>query len=452
MSEIVLLTFISNCTINNKNNCQIFVGDSTEQWDKDSKELRDWITLMEKDKNAQTITLQHNLRNTEYIVNASNAVSDNLSDPKDETDLTKMKKNMIGNPNYYFSNEHHFDPWILIQAVIEKEFSSNKEPVVVLTGNRGDEISNWLKRNLNRNVIFLPQKKLDDSTLQEINEFLNEPTGVLVTCESTFHGAQARNIIIMLENPQIPSIRNVILRTTSFAYILDNRNVNKGAVIVPGLEIDDTLPHYIKHSASYYENNENLPEHVIAEAVINEHYNDNLRNNVFIITNKEEEMFSHLNKVFGDKHKIIHCKNTQDIEKTNKIAKSIIVYPESYPFAYYHIKKGQDIIMFPLQYDMGFDNRDAFELKYRNMILSVRPEFALVIDGDCSMYAPCIEWKEFKIDSINLQPIQGQHNELRNKPISREEKERLQQIIEQLEQQLAQIEANKQKPDNPEES
>ena len=79
-------------------------------------------------------------------------------------------------------------------------------------------------------------------------------------------------------------------------------------------------------------------------------------------------------------------------------------------------------------------------------------EVALVIDGDCSMYAPCIEWKEFKIDSFNSQPIQGQQNELRNKPISREEKERLQQIIEQLEQQLAQIESKKQKPDNPEES
>ena len=203
--------------------------------------------------------------------------------------------------------------------------------------------------------------------------------------------------------------------------------------------------HYIKkHSASYYKNNENLPEHAIAEAVINDHYNNNLRNNVYIVTIKEEEMFSHLNKVFGDKHNVIQCKNKQDMEKTNKIAKSIIVYQESYQLAYYHIKKGQDMIMFPLL--------DVFERTYRNMILSVRPEFALVIDGDSSMYAPCIEWKEFKIDSFNSQPIQGQQNELRNKPISREEKERLQQIIEQLEQQLAQIEANKQKPANPEES
>ena len=137
----------------------------------------------------------------------------------------------------------------------------------------------------------------------------------------------------------------------------------------------------------------------------------------FIITNKEEEMFSHLNKVFGDKHNVIQCKNKQDIEKTNKIAKSIIVYHgyKSYRKAYFHNQNGQDMIMFPLQYN--------FDLKYRNMILSVIPEFALVIDGDCSMYAPCIELKEFKIDSINSQSIQGQQNKLRNKPISREEKE-----------------------------
>ncbi len=75
---------------------------------------------MEKDNNAQTITLEHNLRNTEFIINASNAVPDNLGDPNDEKDFTKLEKNLTGDSNYYFTNEQNYELWILVTAVIEK--------------------------------------------------------------------------------------------------------------------------------------------------------------------------------------------------------------------------------------------------------------------------------------------------------------------------------------------
>ena len=404
---------------------------------------------MEKDNNAQTITLEHNLRNTEFIVNASNSVPDNLGDPND---FTKLEKNLTGDSNYYFINEQNYTLWMLVVAVIEKLFSNNNEPVVVLTDHSEEILYNYLKKHLNRQVTFLPQKDLNDSNVQDINNFLDEPTGVLVTSESTFHGAQARNIIIVIVNAQFSSIRNVILRTTAFAYIIDHRNGPRGAETVPGLEKDNNLPHFIsKHQAFFYNNNKQCPEYIIAETVIKEYFKNKLRNNLYIIANNKKEMFSYLNKVLGDKLEIIQCENTQDVEYINKKAGSIVIYPKYFSISYDYIKEGQNMIMFPTEYALQPEIEDFFESKYRNMILSVRPEFALVIDGDFSLYAPCIELKDFKLNSLNSEYISTQvvnsvvQNKVKSKPIyiSKEVKERLcqkrNQARKQLEYDLAQI-------------
>ena len=74
-----------------------------------------------------------------------------------------------------------------------------------------------------------------------MKEYLEKPEGILVTNMDTFNGAQARNIIIIGNHSA--NLRNMIMRTMSFAIIIHKRDTFKESV--PGLVRDDNLHEYI---------------------------------------------------------------------------------------------------------------------------------------------------------------------------------------------------------------
>ena len=79
-----------------------------------------------------------------------------------------------------------------------------------------------------------------------MKEFLLRPEGILVTDIESFNGAQAKNIIMILDGNNAYSgkvIINMIMRTTSFVIIIHNNNIFNQSV--PGLVRDNDLHEFI---------------------------------------------------------------------------------------------------------------------------------------------------------------------------------------------------------------
>ena len=89
----------------------------------------EWIIQMEKRYNAKKITLKHNLRNLETIVN--------LADLFNYSNMNKASVtqgyNMTGPECYHYHNIHKLDKGMLARAAILKYFKIKpQEPIVVL--------------------------------------------------------------------------------------------------------------------------------------------------------------------------------------------------------------------------------------------------------------------------------------------------------------------------------
>ena len=207
----------------------------------------EWIIQMEKRYNAKKITLKHNLRNLETIVNLAYLFSD-------YDKVSAIPSNNIPGPEcYHYHNIHQLNKDMLARAVILKYFKHKPhESSLVLTeliSSSSENIYNNLKKNFstNRNVVYLPSEKLPgadyEKHIREVKEYIKKPDGILVTDIESFHGAQARNIIIISDYNSRPTMRNMIMRTLSFAIIIHNKDIFKESV--PGLVRDDNLHEYI---------------------------------------------------------------------------------------------------------------------------------------------------------------------------------------------------------------
>ena len=213
----------------------------------------EWIYQMEARYNAKRIILKNNMRNAETIMNVSSCFDRNDEYGNPNRDRVIPKKNIQGPVCYHYQNSHFFEKEMLIRAAIQKYFDQPKESVLVITENMDSRITRKLYTEVqeyfsaDRNVVYLPED--DDyidykENIEEVKMYLEKPEGVLVTDIQSFHGAQARNIIIILnENCSSMNLKNMVLRTMAFAIIIHNDNINQA---LPGLVRDFSLHEHIQ--------------------------------------------------------------------------------------------------------------------------------------------------------------------------------------------------------------
>ena len=216
----------------------------------------DWIKQMKERYNAMKISLNNNMRNSKTIVNVSTCFDqktfENLIKPS-----AKLNKNLTGPACYYYHNIHKLDQSNLAKAAIMKYFPCITESVLVLTDNIRDgktqSIYDKLKKYFlsDRKTVYLPFRKNHlhySRHIRKVKEYLKHPEGIFITDSHSFNGAQARNIIIIANNNRktynmpYTSIRNMIMRTMSFAVIIHYEDME---ILVPGLVRDENLHEYI---------------------------------------------------------------------------------------------------------------------------------------------------------------------------------------------------------------
>ena len=207
----------------------------------------EWIKNMEERYKAKRVHLKHNLRNTETIVNL--AACFDFNEVRRIQSLKKASfipnKKITGKKCYHYYNIHQIDEDKLARAAIRKYELLKLESVLVLTQipidqNIYDNLQEYFSTDCN--IVYLPRTSgsMDDEKhIREVKEYLEEPEGILVTDIYSFNGAQARNIIIIVYNHEhYENIRNMIMRTMSFAIIIHNVDIKQS---VPGLIRDDNL-------------------------------------------------------------------------------------------------------------------------------------------------------------------------------------------------------------------
>ena len=210
----------------------------------------EWIIQMVKRYKAKRIILKHNMRNTETIMSLSNCFTERIVSKKKELPKADVipKKNIIGPMCYHYINIHNLDDKLLARAAIRKYFPGQHESKLVLLdcGIRGtqSDLYTSLKKYLSRDrkIVYLSGAD-DEKQIGEVKEYLENQEGILITDRMSFHGAQARNIILIADHRlnRDFNLRNMILRTMSFAIIIHKDEKQS----VPGLVRDDNLHEYI---------------------------------------------------------------------------------------------------------------------------------------------------------------------------------------------------------------
>ena len=255
-----------------------------ERWDKNRNRL--WIRQMEEIYNAKTVILKHNMRNSETIANVSTCFDHRLEVTPIQTSVIP-NKNITGPVCYHYHNIHELDEDMLARAAILKYFHESHQPVLILLPNTfasDDTYSFYVKLqkyfSTDRNIVYLPEDgaknklKVTDyeKYMRQMKEYLEEPKGILVTNIYLFHGAQARNKIILADvrdKVQYENLRNTIMRTMSFAIIIHIRDIKHS---VPGLARDHDLHQFLPpedteqlfcNSKTYYHRRCSLPPTVI---------------------------------------------------------------------------------------------------------------------------------------------------------------------------------------------
>ena len=218
---------------------------------------------------------------------------------------------------YSYCNKqyHDLDDILLVNAAINKYFKDKpNEPVVVLYHQDAKDLYRYLQRNFSkdRRIVYLPGDEYSDSHveynkhLQNVKEYLKNPEGILVTGINNFHGAQARNLIILDPSTTLEEYRNedivirdMIMRTMSFAIIIHIKELEK---TVPGLVTDINLDEYIHQSNTesefyHYNNVYGINEDILAKAIKNRYIDCQfLKENLLIITNDCGEKISQVLK------------------------------------------------------------------------------------------------------------------------------------------------------------
>ena len=212
----------------------------------------EWINQMEERYNAKRFLLKHNMRNSQTIVHLSDSLSENFlkNNNKNKASLT-LNKNIEGPLCYHYHNIHELDNDVLARAAIMKYFPRQNESVVILTNYFVDDfMTKKLHRELfsyfykDRNIVFLPHYENNyEKHTTNVKDYLENPEGILVTDIYSFNGAQARNIIMIVDFEEYKrNIRNMIMRTMSIAIIIHDKDIKHS---VPGLVRDDNLHEYI---------------------------------------------------------------------------------------------------------------------------------------------------------------------------------------------------------------
>jgi hypothetical protein len=228
-----------------------------ERWDKNMN--KSWIRQMEERYNAKTVILKHNMRNSETIANVSTCFDHRLEVTPIQTSVIP-NKNITGPVCYHYHNIHELDEDMLARAAILKYFHESHQPVLILLPNTfasDDTYSFYVKLqkyfSTDRNIVYLPEDgaknklKVTDyeKYMRQMKEYLEEPKGILVTNICLFHGAQARNTIILADvrdKVQYENLRNTIMRTMSFAIIIHIRDIRNS---IPGLVRDHDLHQFL---------------------------------------------------------------------------------------------------------------------------------------------------------------------------------------------------------------
>ena len=115
-------------------------------------------------------------------------------------------------------NIYDIDFILLFVAAVNKYFIHKpKESVVIL-----------LVKQYSTTIFELLKKSLSSTipVVRDFKEYMVKPEGILVTSIDKFQGAQARNIIICDPN-ETDRLRNIVLRTMSFAIIILGKDIDK---------------------------------------------------------------------------------------------------------------------------------------------------------------------------------------------------------------------------------
>ncbi len=219
-----------------------------------------WKHTLKDKHNAVVVNLQNNMRNSENIVNLALSATEVKVFPlkKDESKrYYSPEKNIIGPICYGIRIDSRTKLDFATKAVIDKYFPNSNESVVVLSsGNTSIHDNKYIYEKLKkdyghkRKVVYLPDlscvlhKRIDEDHLdryvEEVQQYLKDPLGILVTTTEVFSGAQARNVIVIVEGNQ--SARNAIMRCMSFAVVLHRDKIKASSGLVNDYDILSDLP------------------------------------------------------------------------------------------------------------------------------------------------------------------------------------------------------------------
>jgi len=276
----------------------------TLKHDDESKVIKNWISIMEERYNAKKITLKYNLRNTETIVNVSKLFKENR-----KVKVGKANKNITGPVCYSYCNKQYYNLKgdVLVRAAINKYFKDTpEEPVVVIVFDSFSDASynkDFQSISNDRNVVHFYQSGPENeyADYEEVTEYLKNPEGILFTDMNKFHGAQARNIIILgcignhtKRNNDI-ILRDMIMRAMSFVIIIHNKDFEE-PIPISELFIDTNLHEYMhlgntKPECYHYNNLDEVDENTLTRAIMNK-FLDCPTNNILFLTNDCGEIIS----------------------------------------------------------------------------------------------------------------------------------------------------------------
>ena len=356
--------------------------------------------------NATRIHLTQNMRNSENVMKLCKEI-----DSHRRKSTLIPGKNVIGPQCYHYSNPHDLDNHLLVEAIIQKYFKNKPdETLVVLIDNSkamkecsGFTMKSFQKHfTVDRKVVYF-HKNLDNNEQQsnEVKEFLKNPEGIFVTDLDSFGGAQARNTIIFLDNDSMFHIffsRNLILRTMSFAILINSKTIVK-KIKHPGIVEDKDLHDYVNMcrqpiNCYYYRNTYNISYKHIAKAVVDTYFHETPENNIVIFTTNNWTLEEELQHCLSNNWKI--CTINFDREqlkvegKEQEIENNITaaLQRQNLILIMNIVKKGFHKDQLPLSLDdatnivVFSETEKTFVIDCKNFIQRARPQFSLIVGND----------------------------------------------------------------------
>ena len=382
----------------------------TIKCDDEKFDNEDFVNVMKDQCGATRIFLPQNMRNTENIFRLCNFVD--IASFNRRSGLIPGK-NVIGPQCYHYSNPHELENHLLVEAIEKKYFKDKPDDtLVVLLDNSiamkeysGFSMKSFQKHfKTDRNVVYFHKNLVNnDYQTNQVKEFLKNPEGIFVTDLDSFGGAQARNTILILDSDsQFHSfyVRNLILRTMSFAILINSKgSMNFFNQNYQGFVEDQDLHEYVDMNREpincyHYDNTHCIPNEHIAKAVVDTYFHEKSEENIVMFTTKNqtlEEKLQHylkgnwqictvhfdreLLKLEG-KEEELENDITDALKRTNMILIFNIV------------KKGFFTDILPPSLDdannvvVFSDLEEKFVLDCRIFIQRARPEFCLFVGKD----------------------------------------------------------------------